>query len=434
MSLVHRVEDLFKDKKYPERWQITTLNTVATIQNGYAFKSRLFNSTEGFPLLRIRDILESKIETYYSGDFSEEYIVNADDLIIGMDGDFNHALWKNKPTLLNQRVCRIKPNENFILKKFIFYGIGEFLKIINENTSSTTVKHLSSKSINEIPFPLPPLPEQERIVAKLDSLFAQHETMKKALGRIPQLLKDFRQQVLTQAITGKLTNVPDMQMRLMSDFFDVKTGATPKKGEKKFYENANIYWIKSGEVKNSYIYKTEELITELAVKTTNAKIFPKDTILIAMYGEGKTRGQIGWMKIEAATNQAIAALVNENLELITRKYIYLYCLSQYNEIRAKAEGGNQPNLNLSKIKNWEITIPKLIIEQEKITNRVENLFAKADIIEERYKTLKEKIDSLPQAILHKAFKGELVPQLPSDGDAKDLLEEILKLKKEIKKK
>ncbi|NHQ79531.1 restriction endonuclease subunit S, partial [Elizabethkingia miricola] len=205
MSLVHRVEDLFKDKKYPERWQITTLNTVATIQNGYAFKSALFNSAEGFPLLRIRDILESKIETYYSGDFSKEYIVNFDDLIIGMDGDFNHTLWRNKPTLLNQRVCRIKPNENFILKKFIFYGIGGFLKIINENTSSTTVKHLSSKSVNEIPFPLPPLPEQERIVAKLDALFAQHEAMKKALERIPQLLKDFRQQVLEQAVTGILT-------------------------------------------------------------------------------------------------------------------------------------------------------------------------------------------------------------------------------------
>lgn len=424
----------------PKNWIETNLGTVTTKpQYGWTTKSQNFGE---YKYLRTTDIGKGNIkwnEVPFCVDLPknvDDYILSKNDIVISRAGSIGFSYLVEEigsNVLYASYLIRFKP---LIYPKLISYFLqsNSYWKAVSDSAVGIAVKNINAPKLQSIPFPLPPLPEQERIVVKLDALFAQHETMKKALDHIPQLLKDFRQQVLTQAITGKLTNVPDMQMRLMSDFFDVKTGATPKKGEKKFYENANIYWIKSGEVKNSYIYKTEELITELAVKTTNAKIFPKDTILIAMYGEGKTRGQIGWMKIEAATNQAIAALVNENLELITRKYIYLYCLSQYNEIRAKAEGGNQPNLNLSKIKNWEITIPKLIIEQEKITNRVENLFAKADIIEERYKTLKEKIDSLPQAILHKAFKGELVPQLPSDGDAKDLLEEILKLKKEIKKK
>ncbi|WCC45676.1 restriction endonuclease subunit S [Tenacibaculum finnmarkense] len=93
-------------------------------------------------------------------------------------------------------------------------------------------------------------------------------------------------------------------------------------------------------------------------------------------------------------------------------------------------GGGQPNIKLPTIKNLELLIPPLK-EQTEIVKRVENLFSKADAIEKQYKTLKEKIDRLPQAILAKAFKGELVAQLPTDGDAKDLLEEIKKLKESL---
>lgn len=320
----------------------------------------------------------------------------------------------------------LKPKKN-INSKFFYYYLS-CLKVPDFGYS----RHYSIFKI--LDFPIPPLAEQERIVAKLDSLFAQHEVMKKALSRIPDLLKDFRQQVLTQAVTGKLTNTKNISNKIISDFFEVKTGATPKKGNSKYYEGGIIPWIKSGEVKNKLIFEAEDFITELAVKETNAKIFPIDTILVAMYGEGKTRGQVGWLKIEATTNQALAALVNEDLDIITKKYIYLFCLSQYVEIRAQAEGGNQPNLNLSKIKNWKISIPDVLSEQQEIVSRVESLFAKADVIEQRYKHLKEKINVLPKALLHKAFKGELVEQLPTDVDAKDLLKEILELKKEGKKK
>lgn len=259
------------------------------------------------------------------------------------------------------------------------------------------------------------------------------------MDKIPQLLKDFRQQVLTQAVTGKLTekwregrNLGEWENTSIGDLFSVKTGSTPKRGTASYYENATIPWLKSGQVKNEFIYEAEEFITELAVKETNAKIYPKDTLLVAMYGEGKTRGQVGWMKLEASSNQAIAALVNEEMEMVTRSYIYHFCLSQYNEIRAQAEGGNQPNLNLTKIKNWQIQLPSEI-EQQEIVRRVETLFAKADAIEQQYQTLKQKIDSLPQALLHKAFKGELVEQLESDGDARELLEEIKGLKKQTAK-
>lgn len=288
--------------------------------------------------------------------------------------------------------------------------------------------------LKELEFPLPLLAEQNRIVDKLDSLFAQLEIIKTSMTTIPVLLKNFKQQVLTQAVTGKLTKSWRVGKELektidttIGQLFDVKTGSTPKRGTSKYYDNATIPWLKSGQVKNEFIYKADEFITELAVKETNAKVYPIDTILVAMYGEGKTRGQVGLMKIEATSNQAIAALVNTKMDLVTKKYVYNFCLSQYNEIRAQAEGGNQPNLNLSKIKNWEIAIPSQK-EQHEIVSRIESLFIKADAIEKQYEALKKKIDTLPLTILHKAFKGELVEQLDTDGDARELLQQIQELK------
>lgn len=295
---------------------------------------------------------------------------------------------------------------NELIPKFFYYYLRS-LKIPSFGYS----RHF--KVLKEIDVPLPPLPEQERIVAKLDTLFAHLEQTKKRLEQIPVLLKQFRQAVLTQAVTGKLTEEwregKELEEWILTDIgslFEVKTGSTPNRGNTDYYENGNIPWLKSGQVKNELIFEADEFITEKAVIETNAKIYPKETLLVAMYGEGKTRGQVGWMKFEAASNQAVAALVNEEMQEHTRAYVFYFCLSQYNEIRKQAEGGNQPNLNLSKIKSWKINLPEEK-EQTEIVQRVENLFAKADALEARYKVLKELVDKLPQALLAKAFRGEV---------------------------
>ena len=118
--------------------------------------------------------------------------------------------------------------------------------------------------------------------------------------------------------------------------------------------------------------------------------------------------------------------------------VYLNYIFKSNFIRSQMIDTSRSTSGVNNINSKEIQelyVPLIPLKKQKeIVSHIEGLFAKADIIEKRYKALKEKIDSLPQAILHKAFKGELVPQLPTDGDAKDLLEEILKLKKEVKKK
>lgn len=300
---------------------------------------------------------------------------------------------------------------NYYLQKFYITG-----KIVEYQGGSNNLRNLKYKEFSKIEIPLPPLHEQQRIVAKLDAVFGHLDRVREKLDRIPELLKNFRQQVLTQAVTGELTrewregkDLGQWEELTLGDLFEVKTGGTPRRGVKEYYEGGTIPWVKSGLVKNELIFEADEFITELAIRDSNVKIFPVDTLLVAMYGEGKTRGQVGWLKIEATTNQAIAALVNETMPIYTRTYVFYYCLSQYNDIRAKAEGGNQPNLNLSKIKEWEISVPPEE-EQKEIVSRIDSFFNIADKIESQYQSLKSKIDQMPQAILAKAFRGGLVGQ------------------------
>lgn len=410
-------------KQLPKNWVEANLFDVANVITG---KKDANHSTEEGDYTFFTCAFEPLRSPDY--DFEDEVLI-----LPGNGANVGHVFYFNGKFQAYQRtyiVEKIKINP-----KYLFYHFSAFWRIRNENEQfGTATNYIKIGNFKSYSISIAPLLEQHRIVAKLDTLFDQLETIKTSMANIPLLLKDFRQQVLTQAVNGKLTEEwrkgKELERTIdttIGQLFEVKTGSTPKRGTSIYYDNATIPWLKSGQVRNEFIYEADEFITEIAVKDTNAKIYPVDSILVAMYGEGKTRGQVGWTKIEAASNQAIAALVNINMKLVTKKYVYNFCLSQYNEIRAQAEGGNQPNLNLSKIKNWKIKLPS-DIEQQEIVSRVESLFAKADTIEQQYQAIKEKIDTLSQALLHKAFKGELTEQLDSDGDARKLLQQIQELK------
>ncbi len=154
------------------KWAIRRLGDLLEVQNGYAFDSKEFNPSKGMPLIRIRSLnagVETK--TRFSGSYDNKYVVNAGDLLIGMDGEFGCYAWKGEPALLNQRVCRLQGFDLKLLPRFLFYGVNSYLKAIEEVTGYTTVKHLSSKQILDIDFPIPPLPEQQHIVTLLDEAF-----------------------------------------------------------------------------------------------------------------------------------------------------------------------------------------------------------------------------------------------------------------------
>ncbi|MDI1355322.1 MAG: restriction endonuclease subunit S [bacterium] len=177
---------------------------------GYPFNSRLFNSDgDGLPLIRIRDLLKSKIETFYSGEFSDEFTISEGDILIGMDGDFHIVKWQNKrKALLNQRIMKVAQKQGALIDiKYFYYFLSPFLKNIHDKTTATTVKHLSTYDISNAFEKFPPLSEQSQIALILNTADSVIEKTKIAIAKYKAIKKGMLQDLSTRGIdiqTGKL--------------------------------------------------------------------------------------------------------------------------------------------------------------------------------------------------------------------------------------
>lgn len=179
------------------------------------------------------------------------------------------------------------------------------------------------------------------------------------------------------------------------------SGGTPSRKVSEYY-NGDISWVKTGELNNDYIFETEEHITQEAISHSSAKIYPTDTVVIAMYGA--TIGKVGILGIPAATNQACAcAIVKPSTDY---KYLFYYAQSQKDDFIKKGKGGAQPNISQEIIKFHQFPLPPLA-EQHRIVDRIESLFAKLDEAKEKAQAVVDSFETRKAAILHKAFTGEL---------------------------
>ena len=180
------------------------------------------------------------------------------------------------------------------------------------------------------------------------------------------------------------------------------SGGTPSRKHEEYY-NGDILWIKTGELNNGWIYDTEEKITDEGLKKSSAKLFPPYSVLIAMYGA--TIGKVAILGVPATTNQACAcAVCNQSLLYM---YLFYYCISQKNVFIEKGKGGAQPNISQIILKQHPIPLPPLS-EQQRIVERIEELFAKLDEAKERLQEVADSFAVRKAAILHKAFTGELI--------------------------
>lgn len=191
----------------------------------------------------------------------------------------------------------------------------------------------------------------------------------------------------------------------LGEIAEIGTGATPLTSNSEYYINADIPWMTSSETSDLFVYKTEKFITKKAIEETNCKVYPINTLVIAMYGQGKTRGQITELKIEAATNQACATINIYKYNQNFNSYIKYYFLKIYDEIRLLAQGGAQPNLNMDKIRNTIISLPPLEI-QERIVAKLDELMAVCDALETQVKQSKNTNEQLLQEVLREALGGK----------------------------
>jgi type I restriction enzyme S subunit len=475
-----------------KNWTRIELNLVADIQNGYAFSSEEFSKDSGFPLIRIRDILKHETEDYYTGSYPEEFLVDKGDILIGMDGDFNASVWKGPRGLLNQRVCRVLPNSKNYFDKFLIICLQPYLNAINSETSAVTVKHLSSRSIQQIPLPLPPLPEQRAIVSKIEQLFSDLDNGIENFKKAQEQLKLYRQSVLKAACEGKLVPTEAELARAEGRDYEAADvllarilkerrekwngkgkykeaaaplmnappklpegwcwvtfnqigkwsgGGTPSTENSSYWINGNIPWISPKDMKCLKIHESEDKITDLALENSFANLIPADSILfVVRSGILKRTLPVALTMMDAAVNQDIKSLTP--YAPIDAGYLLVTALAFNEAIRyscAKA-GTTVESIEVPALQMYAIPLPPLA-EQLRIVAEVERRLSVCDKMETTITESLQKAESLRQSILKKAFEGKLLnkKELEKTRNASDwepavkLLERI-RQEKQIKEK
>ena len=236
--------------------------------------------------------------------------------------------------------------------------------------TGAAIPHIYFKHYGICEVPFPPIADQQRIVAELDCL-------NKMIAVKQEQLKEFDK--LAQSIFYDMFG-DECKKKFLGDFCEVGTGSTPSRNNESLYYGGNIPWVKTTEVQNCNIYVTEETITKAAIEQTNCKVYPIGTILMAMYGQGKTRGQVAKLMIEAATNQACAAIIPNDKECKI-DFLYEYLLLSYDKIRDMARGGNQANLNLQLVRSIPVPLPPLSLQQQ-FADKISAIEAQKELVKQ----------------------------------------------------
>ncbi|WP_165927514.1 restriction endonuclease subunit S [Halomonas marinisediminis] len=203
----------------------------------------------------------------------------------------------------------------------------------------------------------------------------------------------------------------------------VGTGVTPLKRKEDYYRNGGVPWITSGALNKDFVLEPSGYVTQLALEETNLRLYPAGTILVAMYGEGKTRGKCSELRFEASTNQAIAAIELVEGGGLKKSYLKWFLKMNYEDIRRRSSGGVQPNLNLGIVEQLMFPAPGPD-EQALVCETLESQMSYIDQLDIILINARQRAESLKQSILMQAFSGRLVPQDPDDEPASELLARI----------
>lgn len=254
---------------------------------------------------------------------------------------------------------------------------GFYRKVGEAADGSRIAKRIHPETLLASEIPLPSLPEQQKIADCLDSA----DALIAAQGRKVEALRAHKKGLMQQLFPQEGETQPSLRFPefkgaeewvedTLGNLFDITSGGTPERSREDYW-NGGIPWITTSLVNFNVIAGAAEYISEAGLKNSSAKIFPEKTILVAMYGQGKTRGQVAMLGLKAATNQACAAILPR--KGINQKFVFLNLVSRYEELRGISNSGGQENISQGLIKGLSFSYPSDPAEQQSIADCLTSL-------------------------------------------------------------
>ena len=320
--------------------------------------------------------------------------IKPNDLLITIVGTIGRvAIVPNSLTefCVQRSVAVLKPKPEMVYNRFLMYYLQNMRPYLEQESRGVAQKGIYLKQLSNLSIILPPLDEQRKIAAVLDKVSSLIAKRRQQLDKLDELIK-----ARFVEMFGGIHNSLDFPYLPIKDFTSVISGGTPDRNSPRYWNSGEIKWVKTTELQNKVINDTEEKITREGLENSSAKMVPANTILIAMYGQGKTRGMTGYLSVEASTNQACACILPS--QKINQKYLWQYMILSYEKLRSLAKGGNQPNLNGAMIKNFPVLVPPI---------ELQNQFAAFVEQTEKTKTAisrsLEKLETLKKALMQEYF-------------------------------
>ncbi len=406
----------------PSRWSSATVGEVSTLVRGVTFKKSDVSSEPGtglVPIVRAGNVQDGRIRVdeglvYVPADrvAPEQYLCSGDTVIATSSGSLS-VVGKSAPVRKDWMgahgafMAVLRPHAG-VQPAYLSYFLQSdpVRKLWRNAAAGTNINNLKKNDLLSTEVHVPPLPEQERIVTAIEEHFSRLDAVEASIAAAETKCPALSSIAMSQLFS------PEWPSRRLDAVAQVGSGATPKRSESKYWSQGTIPWVTSGAVNQLSIWSAEELISERALAETSVKLWPAGTVLMAMYGEGKTRGKAAILEFESTCNQACAA-INCDQSRLDGRFLRTFLNVQYEVNRRLSSGGVQPNLNLGLIKAMEIPVPSLEIQSSVAIQAEEIVSATVEMLD-ACMTARGRVSALRRSILAEAFSGQLVPQSLED--------------------
>ena len=393
-------------------WSWRPIGELFKIGAGKTMNSRAREGADKIPFLRTSNVFWDRIDLSSVDEMSipphelQGKLLQPGDLLVCEGGDIGRsAVWDGQleTCSFQNHLHRLRPRVDDINPRFYVYFLQSAftqLGIFEGAGNKTTIPNLSRSQLEALIVPHPLLTEQRLIARMLSAVRLSIEIH----IRSSSLTEELKRAAMLMFFTSGLHEEPSKDSEIgpvpdswfvepLGAHHTVATGATPSRGNPAYWTGGTIPWVKTTEIQYCSISETEERITHAALAECSVRLFHPGTLLLAMYGQGVTRGKIAILEIEATCNQACAAISPLD-NAVDPRYLYHFLAYRYEEIRRLAHGGQQQNLNLDLVRSIPIAFPKDLKEQREIAAALDTIDSKIDLHNEKLTVLNELFTSL----------------------------------------